>query len=104
MVAQGLGSVLLRRKAAAPLGQGRTILTASSASLEPAGAAFLTTCGLEARQQNGENRLHLADLPPALLHDWTIRQADEYTLEIWHGDIPEAQLEAYRRKRNCSAS
>lgn len=92
---QGLGTELMREMSGLSLELGRTTLVATSTSLEPAGAAFLTACGLEAKQKNGENRLKLADLSPALLRDWTTRPNDGYTLEIWQGVIPDDQLEAY---------
>lgn len=91
---QGVGTELMRQMAGRALQLGRTTLMTNSTSLEAAGALFLAACGLEARQENGENRLHLADLSPALLRDCTTRPDDDYTLEIWLGNLPEGQLEA----------
>lgn len=92
---QGLGTALLERAALRARGLGRSTLMTASTNLNEAGAPFLFFAGFEARQENGINQLKLSELPEGVLSRWTNCPDDDYTLEIWHGDIPEQELDAY---------
>lgn len=92
---QGIGTALLRLAAQHSRQLGRTLLMTDSNDRVPAGQPFLEKYGLTQGLVNHVNQLKIAELPSGLLTTWTTRQPDDYTLEIWHGDIPENDLSAY---------
>jgi mycothiol synthase len=92
---QNIGTQLLRLAAQHSQQLGRTLLLTDSSDRVPAGQLFLEKYGLTQGLVNHENQLKIAELPVGLLETWTTRQADDYSLEVWHGDIPETDLLAY---------
>ncbi|MVN88877.1 GNAT family N-acetyltransferase [Deinococcus sp. HMF7620] len=92
---RGVGGSLLRRAAQAMQARGRSLLLARTTDRVSAGEAFAAHCGFTPGLANHENRLLLSDLPDGLLERWTTRPADSYTLEVWEGAVPEADLAAY---------
>jgi mycothiol synthase len=97
---QGIGTQLLRLAAQHSHKLGRTLLVTDSNDRVSAGQPFLEKYGLTQGLVNHVNQLKIAELPDGLLKTWTTREPDEYSLEIWHGDIPEADLSAYAELSN----
>jgi mycothiol synthase len=92
---QGIGTRLLRLAAEHAQSLGRTLMIASSTDRVPAGQHFLEHYGFTRGLENHVNQLKLSELPHGLLEAWTTPKTSDYSLEIWHGDIPEADLLGY---------
>jgi mycothiol synthase len=92
---QGIGREFLRRAAKHANSLGRTLLLTDSTDRVPAGEPFLEKFGFTRGLENHVNQLKLSELPEGLLTRWTSRQLEDYSLEIWQGIIPEADLAAF---------
>ncbi len=97
---QGIGTKLLRLAAQHSQQLGRTLLITDSTDRVSAGQPFLEKYGLTKGLVNHVNQLKITELPNDLLNTWTTRQPSQYSLEIWHGDIPETDLVAYAKLGN----
>ncbi len=94
---QGLGTKLLRLAAQHAQSLGRTLMMASSTDRVAAGQFFLERYGFTRGLENHVNQLKLEELPDGLIQTWTTPSTSDYSLEIWHGEIPEADLVAYAK-------
>ena len=97
---QGIGTQLLRLATQHSQQLGRTLLITDSSDRVAAGQPFLEKYGLTQGLVNHVNQLKIAELPSGLIKTWTTRQPDDYSLEIWHGDVPENDLVAYAELGN----
>lgn len=92
---RGIGRALLERAVEYAHDHGRTMIMLSTSDRVPAGEPFLERFGFTRGLENRTNQLDLTNLPEGLLNAWTTRKVDGYTLEIWHGDIPEANIDEF---------
>lgn len=92
---QGIGTAMLRLAAEHTQSLGRTLIITGSTDRVAAGEPFLEKYGFTRGLENHTNQLVLAELPEGLLTQWTSNTPADYTLEIWHGDIPEKDLVAF---------
>jgi mycothiol synthase len=97
---QGIGREFLRLAAQHAHLLGRTLILTGSTDRIPAGEPFLEKFGFTRGLEAHINQLKLAELPSGLLENWTSRQPADYTLEIWHGTIPEADIAAFAELTN----
>ena len=94
---QGLGVALLEKALALAEAESRTLLMSATHSNAPAGVAFAERVGARSGLEAHTNQLVLADLEPSLLHDWQEKaqeSARDFTLGLWVGPYPEAELAA----------
>ena len=94
---QGLGRSLLQEVARLAREQRRSLLTAASNSVVPAGAAFLQRLGARVGMESYENRLELAELDRDLLTEWQEKargRAAGYQLGGFEGRCPDEEIEA----------
>jgi mycothiol synthase len=89
---KGIGRTLLRHAAEHTRSLGRSLMLTDSTDRVAAGEPFLEKFGFTRGLENHTNQLKLAELPDGLLENWTNRQPQDYTLEIWQNTIPEADL------------
>ena len=95
---RGLGSRLLSELVALAGEQGRTRLIGGTNERVPAGAAFASAIGAEAKLADHMNHLPLEDVDRDMLERWVaegpVRAAD-YELVSFDGAVPEEMLEAF---------
>ena len=94
---QGIATVLLETLLEVATKHGRRLAIFNTDERVPSGAAFAKALGADAASQGQENQLVLEELPDGLTQRW-IGEADtkasDYTLGIWEGAFPEAEIES----------
>ena len=94
---QGVGTALLRQVVEVAGDDGRVSFGANTDE-GGAGEPFLARAGLTRRQTAHQNRLRVADVDVAMLHEWIGRapeRAGGYSLRAWDGPTPDELLEDF---------
>jgi GNAT superfamily N-acetyltransferase len=95
---RGLGLRLLAHVVALAAREGPTRLVGDTSEPLPAGAAFATAMGAQAKLSEHINHLLTSNVDRARLETWVAdgpRRAPDYELLSWDGAIPEDHLEAF---------
>ncbi len=97
---QGLARRLLKQIAAVAQAHARRLLLADTDADIPAGEAFMQRIGARPGLVVRANQLELTELDRDRLHRWQERAPhDAFTLGLWVGPYPEAELEAIARMK-----
>jgi len=94
---KGISKQLLAPVAETARAESRRLMLTGTNSRVPAGAAWMERMGANPGLEMTVNQLVLADLDHTLLTDWLAKapaRASGFTLGLWDGPYPEAQLQA----------
>jgi GNAT superfamily N-acetyltransferase len=94
---RGIGTELARHLVEVATDDGRVSFGANADEGSP-GEAFVAGLGLTRRNTAHQNRLLLADLDVAQLHEWVARageRAAAYSLHAWDGPTPADRIDAF---------
>ncbi len=99
---QGIAKRLLQFVCDIAQQEKRRLLMTFSDSAIPAGASFMNRLGAQTGMESSTNQLNMADLDRKLIQNWQSQApTKEFSLGIWEGPFPEAEIEAIAVMRSA---